>query len=154
MRDARPEFEDYVVLLKSPAQASAAFGPSTPHLRRRPSVQFDDSPRPPRHYTPSVKRGPRRTKRWIAWTTLTAVGVVVVLAMTRNRNKGANATVDDDDPSKSCEARGFLSRATNDIGSGSLRALPCVAGHRFIYLLAKKTLIIEVNRCRVELRQR
>ena len=85
---------------------------------------------------------------------MTAVGVVVVLAMTRNRNKGANATVDDDDPSKSCEARGFLSRATNDIGSGSLRALPCVAGHRFIYLLAKKTLIIEVNRCRVELRQR
>ena len=83
MRDARPECEDHVVLLKSPAQASAAVGPSTPHLRRRPSVQFDDSPRPPRHYTPSVKRGPRRTKRWIAWATLTAVGVVVVLAITR-----------------------------------------------------------------------
>ena len=112
MRDARPESEDYVVLLKSPAQAPA-FGPSTPHLRRRPSVQFDDTPKPPRHYTRSLKRGPRRTKRWIAWATLTAVGVLVVLVVARSRKTGASATVDD--PNKTCEARGFLSRAINDI---------------------------------------
>ena len=111
MGDARPESEDYVVLLKSPAQAP---GPSTPHLRRRPSVQFDDTPRPPHHYTPSVKRGPRRTKRGVAWAALTALGVVVVLAMARNRKSGGSATVDDD-PSKPCEARGFLSPAINDI---------------------------------------